>query len=88
MSRVAKMIWNVLDFSAPHAQEVHQFLTRMMGRGQPFESVSQMLAEAAQLEPSLAAPGPAAARAAEPRTAERPKKRWKWGLHAAEQPAR
>jgi hypothetical protein len=59
MPRLAQMAWNHLDLSAPHAQEIHKFLTRLMGKNSKIESVDRLLGEAAELLAACAMPVPA-----------------------------
>jgi len=56
LPRLAQMAWNSLDLTAAHAQDVHKFLTRLMGRNSRIESVDQLLRETAELTALCAMP--------------------------------
>ncbi|MBI5393930.1 MAG: SUMF1/EgtB/PvdO family nonheme iron enzyme [Verrucomicrobia bacterium] len=56
MPRVAQSLWQALDHTAPQAEPVFAFLSRVIGQGQPFATVDQLIAEADRLETSFHTP--------------------------------
>ncbi len=56
MPRVAQVLWQTLDHTAPQADLVYAFLSRVIGQGQPFATVEQLIAEADRLENSFHTP--------------------------------
>jgi formylglycine-generating enzyme required for sulfatase activity len=54
--RVAQMLWTVVDHTAPQAQQVYTMLGRLLGQGQPFQSIEQLVTEAEAMEQTFHKP--------------------------------
>lgn len=56
MPRLAQSLWVALDPAAPQAQAVYALLGRLLGQGQPFGSIDELIGAAEALETSLHTP--------------------------------
>jgi formylglycine-generating enzyme required for sulfatase activity/CheY-like chemotaxis protein len=56
MPRLAQSLWMVLDPASPQAQPVYALLGRVLGKGQPFHSIDELIGASEAMESSMHTP--------------------------------